>query len=176
MLTKLDEEKFDIVYALLEESFPPDERRTYEGQKALLKDARYTVFTYEEDGKILAAMLTWNLDSALFLEHFAVFSKYRGMGLGARLLALLSEKAGRRICLEVEPPDTEIARRRIAFYERSGFSRNLFPYLQPSLSEGKNPVPLQIMTTGGALDEESFANIKKELYEKVYHYKERVSL
>lgn len=176
MLTILDAKKFDTVYALLEESFPPDERRTYEGQKALLKNAGYTAYTYEEDGEILAAMLTWNLESTLFLEHFAVFPKYRGRGLGARLLSLLSEKAKKRICLEVEPPETEIARRRIAFYERSGFSLNPYPYMQPPLSEGKQPVSLQIMTTEGPLGAESFLHIKKELYEKVYDYKEGVSL
>ena len=38
MLQKLLEEDFDKVYRIMEESFPIDERRTYEEQKALLNN------------------------------------------------------------------------------------------------------------------------------------------
>ncbi len=176
MLQKLDETKFDTVYALLKESFPPDERRTYEGQKALLKDERYTVFTYEEEGEILAAIATWDLQNFIFIEHFAVFPKYRNRGLGAKLLRALSKRCQKRICLEVEPEETALTKRRIDFYVRNGFSLQPYPYLQPPLSKGKHPVHLKLMTAGGETDAKTFANIKKELYEKVYHYKEGVSL
>ena len=34
---------FDFVYQLMEQSFPPNERRTYEEQKALLNNSRYNI-------------------------------------------------------------------------------------------------------------------------------------
>ena len=73
-----------------------------------------------------------------------------------------------RFCLEVEPPETETAKRRIAFYERNGFTLNHFPYMQPPLGEDRDPLPLMIMTTGGAIEKDEFEHIRKTLYKKVY--------
>ena len=71
----------------------------------------------------------------------------------------------------VRMPDNDTARRRIGFYKRCGFSLNEYPYIQPSLGEGKSPVPLLIMTTGGEIDEECFAKLRDELYSVVYECK-----
>ena len=90
-------------------------------------------------------------------------------GLSFETLAAVKEKVGKRICLEVELPENDIARRRIGFYTRNGFSLNEYHYIQPPMSAGKNPVPLLIMTTGGAVDEKKFEYIKDKLYEKVYN-------
>ena len=53
-----------------------------------------------------------------------------------------------RICLEVELPETEMAARRIGFYERNGFYYNDYFYMQPPIAEGRNAIPLRLMTTG----------------------------
>ncbi|MBR7146301.1 MAG: GNAT family N-acetyltransferase, partial [Oscillospiraceae bacterium] len=53
---------------------------------------------------------------------FAVREDCRGSGIGSELLDELIGTLPHPICLEVEPPETEIAKRRIAFYERNGFS------------------------------------------------------
>ena len=74
-----------------------------------------------------------------------------------------------RICLEVEFPDNEISRRRIGFYERNGFVLNNYPYIQPPISEGRNPVPLKIMTTDKGITEEQFNKIRALLYKYVYN-------
>ena len=73
----------------------------------------------------------------------------------------------------MEPPDTETARKRIGFYERNGFYLNDYPYIQPPMSEGKNELPLLIMTSGGKVDKKTFDMMMTTLYEKVYKYNKR---
>ena len=84
------------------------------------------------------------------------------------MLQELKQFTGNRLCLEVEPPEDELTRRRIAFYERNGFIYHDFAYMQPALSKGQNTIPLKIMTTGDKLDKTAFEEIKELLYSQVY--------
>ncbi len=165
MIEKLEIKDFDAVYAIMEWSFPLEEYRSYEGQKALLKKPAYRIYVAKENGKILGFAAVWQLEDWLFVEHLAVDPQCRNQGIGAKLLGFLTEN---RCCLEVELPETDIARRRIGFYERNGFFLNDDPYLQPSLGEGRNPVPLSIMTSGSAISPEAFARLQELLYTRVY--------
>ena len=70
--------------------------------------------------------------------------------------------------MEVELPETEMAARRIGFYERNGFYYNDYFYMQPPIAEGRNAIPLRLMTTGGPLDEEEFFRMQGLLYKNVY--------
>ena len=70
--------------------------------------------------------------------------------------------------MEVELPETEMAARRIGFYERNGFYYNDYFYMQPPIAEGRNAIPLRLMTTGGPLDEEEFSRMQGLLYKNVY--------
>ena len=64
--------------------------------------------------------------------------------------ALLA-RYGKRACLEAELPETELAARRIGFYERHGFTVNAdYAYFQPALAPGGSPLPMHLLTTGGA--------------------------
>lgn len=173
MLKILPLTEFDAFYQLLEQSFPEDEYRTYEEQKALLKDPRYLAFVLYGEGNALKALLTvWQLEAFAFIEHFAVHPNARNGGLGAGLLREVSGSLKKPICLEVERPDTELARRRIHFYERNHFFLNLYPYEQPPISKGKRAIPLYLMTYGAAVTEEEFLQIRKVLYREIYHCEE----
>ena len=165
MITKLEMQEFDRVYTIMERSFPPEEYRPYDAQKALLSDPAYTIWCAREETEILGFAAVWELEGWLFLEHLAVAPERRNRGVGAALLGFL---AGKRCCLEAEPPETEIARRRIGFYERNGFFLNDYPYTQPSLGQGRSPVPLNLMTTGSAVTPEEFQKLKALLYARVY--------
>ena len=169
MIEKLEIKEFDTVYAIMERSFPLEEYRSYEDQKALLKKPAYRIYAAKGNGKILGFAAVWQLEDWLFLEHLAVDPRCRNRGIGAELLGFLAES---RCCLEVELPETDISRRRIGFYERNGFFLNGYPYVQPSLGEGRSPVPLLIMTSGSTIPPEAFASLQKLLYSRVYGQKE----
>lgn len=170
-LQNLRERDFELVYAIMEEAFPYDERRTYEEQKKLLSDPRYRIYGIldDSDGGLKAFISFYRLDGFVFAEHFATSSKYRNQGLGGRILQSLIGMLKEQICLEVELPENEFSKRRIAFYQRNGFFLNDYPYKQPPISVGKAEIPLLLMTTGGTLTEAEFVQMKNTLYREIYH-------
>lgn len=168
MIEKLSRVDFDKVYSLMERSFPSDEYRSYDEQKALLDNPLYQIYVIRENEVVKAFSAVWDLEEFSFIEHLAVHPACRNGGLGAQILNELVKLLGKTVCLEVEPPETEMAVRRIGFYQRNNFFVNHYPYMQPSISKGKNPIPLLIMTWGSPVNEETFQRIKSLLYTKVY--------
>lgn len=169
MLTRLYEQDFDALYRIMQQSFPADEMRPYNAQKALFKKDEFFAYGVKETDGTLAAFITfWKMDGFTFGENFAVDKSRRGSGLGSDIIRETVEMSGERFILEVEPPETEIARRRIAFYERAGFTLNDYDYMQPALAKGQNSIKLMIMSTGGRLTQQNFTDVKTQLYKKVY--------
>ncbi len=167
MIEKMKKEYFDKVYAIMEQSFPSDEKRPYEEQKKLLDNPSYSIYIEDKKNAFIA---TWQFDDFVFIEHFAVRKEYRNTGLGSKMLGEFLEKQKKTVCLEVELPDTEMAKRRIGFYERNGFFLNEYEYFQPPISKGKKIVPLMIMTSGTKIKENTFKIIQDTLYKEVYKY------
>ena len=161
-------EDFDEVFSIMEESFPKDEYRSRENQKALLSVPEYHLYCKRIDDKIAGLLAFWDLGEVIFIEHFAVKKELRNKGLGKEMLGeLLTEKKA-IFCLEVELPQNETARRRIAFYERMGFHFHNFPYVQPSMDQGREPIPLRIMTNSPFLSKDEFEKLRDLLYKKIY--------
>ena len=104
-----------------------------------------------------------------FLEHFAVHPSYRGMGIGSKLLKEVISSLSGLCFLEVEPPISELQKRRVEFYKRQGFFINVYQYFQPAFSKTLPAVPLKIMTYGKEIDEKEFLKIKNLVYKEVYH-------
>ena len=170
MIRKLMRKDFDSVFQIIEASFPEDEYRTYDEQKALLDHSAYEVYILKnsDDSTIKAFIAAWEFDSFVFIEHFAVNPTYRNSGIGSDFLRELVRMLGKMVCLEVEPPDNDMASRRIGFYQRNNFFLNKYPYTQPPISAGRNPVPLLIMTYGRYINKVEFSRIKEELFTQVY--------
>lgn len=173
-MEKLGIEAFDTMFALMEQSFPEDEHRDYEQQRELFAKPAYQVYAKRsaENAALQAFLALWELGDFAYIEHFAVDPEARNGGLGSRMLQEMMARSRQRIVLEVEPPETELARRRIAFYERNGFTYNDRFYMQPPMTADRNAIPLRLMTTGGALDESEFAEVRGCLYRQVYHVPE----
>ena len=169
-LETLQVKDLDKVYSIMEESFPIDERRTYEEQKELLDTELYNIYVLydSKNDDIKAFIAIWQFDDFAFVEHFAVSSLYRNCGIGAFILQEVKKLLSSMICLEVELPEEEMAKRRIGFYERNGFYYNDYEYMQPAISKDRNEIPLRIMTTGGKVTEDRYNEIKDILYQYVY--------
>ena len=168
MLTLFNKANFTQFYNILTESFPPDEIRSEQEHLELLDRPEYTVWAVYDQQELQGFLTVWDLGDTAFIEHFAVRSDRRNSGLGSKMLKALSQKLGKQLCLEAELPETDMARRRLGFYCRNGFFVNHYPYLQPALEEGKNPVPLHILTTEAPLTEETFIKLKAKIYKSVY--------
>ncbi len=172
-LREMQIEEFDKVFSITEEAFPIDEYRPYEKQKALLSNPVYRVLVMSDrdGGEIKAFAAVYVFADFLFVEHLATDARYRNLGLGSAVLTELKKLYERRICLEVERPETYIAQRRIGFYKRNGFYLNSYDYVQPPMAEGRKEVSLFIMTTGGAVGKDEFEGIRDTLYREVYRFR-----
>lgn len=170
MFQKLKSTEFDQLYDLIKESFPKEEYRDYEKQKTLFRHPEYRIFVKKdkESEEIKAFLAVWEFDSFVYVEHFAVNPAMRNGGIGSKMLKTLMEATDKMIILEVEPPEDEMAVRRIGFYKRNGFYFNEYPYIQPSMGEGRKETPLFLMSTERKLCEEEYSKIRDTLYTKVY--------
>ena len=173
MIERLTEADFDQMFSLMERSFPEDERRDYNGQRELLAEPAYTLYAKRspEDAALQAFLALWELGDMAYIEHFAVDPDCRNGGLGGKILQKVIEDTDMRICLEVEPPETEMAARRIGFYERNGFVMNPFEYMQPAMGEDRHAIPLRIMSYPKRLLADEFETMRDVLYCHVYRQK-----
>lgn len=156
---------------LMETAFPSDERRPLQAQRELIgSDAAFMPRFIVDDGAFVGFLNYWEFDTFAYVEHFATEPALRGGGYGGRVLDLLRDELACPIVLEVEYPETDFARRRIAFYERHGYRVwQGHDYVQPPYGEGKEWLPLLLMVNG-TLDDgaESFERVRRTLYKRVY--------
>lgn len=165
----MNDKEFDQVFAIMKASFPESERRTYDGQKELLSDPHYRlILEKDENHQIIAFLAAWEFPLFRFVEHIAVDPAIRGSGIGGRLMTAYIEESSKPILLEVEPPTTDLALRRVNFYKRLGFQYNHFDYVQPPLQKGQPDLPLKMMSHPQPLTKATFSLFKETLYAKVY--------
>ncbi len=168
MIQQLNFNDFDKIYEIMEKSFPLTEFRPKDEQAQLFKNKYYKVLGIKENGVLISIAAVWCFDDFIFIEHLASLPEYRNKGLGSLILREIIASTNKTVCLEVEPPEDELTRRRIAFYERNGMFFNSYPYIQPSISSGRAPISLYIMTSKSQIDEKTYENIKSVLYKQVY--------
>ena len=88
---------------------------------------------------------------------------------GSQMLDALLARYDKPACLEAELPETELAARRIGFYERHGFTVNAdYSYFQPALAPGGSPLPMHLLTTGGTRTVSELRAIETLLHTRVY--------
>jgi ribosomal protein S18 acetylase RimI-like enzyme len=182
MLQFTSQSDFSEIYRIMQASFSDDEYRPYDEQLALFEKPEYRIYymsaiemervsnhsTGNSTMHAAGFLAVWEFESFTYIEHFAVDPVLRNSGTGSAMLQELVRKYQKQICLEVELPEDELTRRRIGFYERNGFVFNEYPYIQPPISKGKSPVPLRIMTYGSAITQDTFEEMKRVLYQRVY--------
>ncbi|MDL2309213.1 GNAT family N-acetyltransferase [Bacteroidales bacterium OttesenSCG-928-B11] len=169
---KLETTDFDSFYDLMERSFPATERRS--------KDDAFLIFTsvpcyqkigLKKDGKVIALLAYWLFDECCFIDHLAVEESLRGQGIGKDLMTYFLQEVKATIVLEVEPPNDDITRKRIIFYENFGFHLNTFPYTQPSMQPGQPEIPMMIMSYPESLTQNQFETIRKRIFHNCYKTK-----
>ena len=169
MYNILDKDRYDEMYKIMEDNFPPDERRSYESQKALMDEIGYCVYTVEDEGEIKAFFAVWFLDGFVFGEHLAVDKKYHNKGMGTDLIKRVINSLDVPMVLEIELENSsDMAKRRAGFYRRLGFNVNYYEYQQPSYGEGKSAIPMHLVSYPDALDKEGFMNYKRVIFKEIY--------
>lgn len=164
-LIKAQRKDFELIYTEMEKNFISDERRDKKDAEKLLDKSEYIIYHTEKDGENIGFVTVWELPDFAFIEHFVTFEAYRNKGCGGEVLAMLKEKYG-ALVLEAEPPQSEMQKRRIAFYERNGFCQNPQSYIQPPYRKGGRGVELVLMSFPSKLSD--FENTVQKIYSTVY--------
>lgn len=154
-------------------SFPPQERRLWEDIEQLLSqyDYPYNLLVIIGNDEFAGFISWWDLTEFYYIEHFAVIESMRSCGVGTEALKQFIASTSMPIVLEVELPDSsEMAHRRIKFYQRNGFTAHPnFQYIQPPYNHNLPPVPLMLMTanTSTSLNLQHIRNMLHHIVYKV---------
>lgn len=166
---KLQTADFESFFSLMVKAFPPTERRTKEEAFSIFTSLPcYHVIGLKKEEKVIAFVAYWLFEEACFVDHLAVDESLRGQGIGSDLMRHLIDNIASTIVLEVEPPEDEITKKRISFYEKIGFHLNDFPYVQPSMQPGQPEIPLMIMSYPNNLTLAQFEVSRKRIFRECY--------
>lgn len=163
--------EYGFVEKLWLQAFPENERRNIDAQRLNTDQcAAFTCLCAVDDGSLVGFITCWAFDGFYYVEHFATDVSARNQGYGGRIMALLQERmGGKPIVLEVEMPEDDLTRRRVAFYERQGFrlwKEN--DYLQPPYRTGDAPLPMRLMAWGNLNQDTDFTRVKNAIYSAIY--------
>lgn len=162
-------QSFERFWQIMEESFPPEERRTREGYYQQIKDKHFAIELIKtKDLEIKGFASWWQLPGHRFVEHFALAPEHRNGGHGSRFFKAFLAKSALPVVLEVVPPQGKTAQRRIAFYQRLGFQLLVHPYQQPSYHKGGSPLPMQLMIRGSMPQTAQVTELIRDIYRIVY--------
>ena len=136
-------------------SFPPHEQRESASQRAIMADPEYQFNLIYDGGAPVGAMLCWETETFIYVEHFFILPQLRGHACGSRALALLGER-GKTVILEIDPPVDDVSLRRKGFYERSGFHENPYSHVHPPYHAGNRGHDLVVMSYPRTISETEY--------------------
>lgn len=166
-----DTADFHFIEELLTAAFPQEEYRQLSEFRRLTKEeTRFHNNLIVDNDSPIGLITYWDLDRFCYVEHFAILPAMRNKGYGHNVLELLKGHKRLPIVLEVECPEEEMARRRIAFYQRQGFTLWQSEYLQPPYRPGDGFLPLRLMVHGELDENTCFPWVKQTIHQKVYFH------
>lgn len=143
-LITIDDSRFKSAWELYQQSFPTHEQRSLKSQEKAMRHVDCYFEVMEQNDSLVGLLIRWETKHFNYIEHFCVAPNRRGKGEGSYILSTLKDNLP--IILEIDPPETDIAKRRLAFYQRAGFVQNPYIYLHPPYQKEGKAFPLEIMT------------------------------
>jgi ribosomal protein S18 acetylase RimI-like enzyme len=154
-LASLDALTIERLSAIYHEAFPPEERRPWQQIIHPAAPGAPTLLAIYLDGTPVGLLSYWLFNQFYYIEHLAISQDVRSAGVGSRALATFINDIAKPlpVVVEVEKPESApIAARRVAFYQRHGFSTISTDYIQPPYADDLEAVPLDLMATDAQLN------------------------
>lgn len=166
-------EDVDFLEKVFLNSFPRKERRPIDVLFHLYKtNPHFTIDIAKFEEKTVGFLCYWDLDTFIYGEYFAIAPNFRNGGYGKVVFQEFINSIQKPIIIEVELPETDLATRRIGFYQRLGFTAwEKIQYKQPPYYKGGPYVPLMLMSKGDIDVEKDIYKIVDTLYSAVYDVK-----
>ncbi|WP_071145589.1 GNAT family N-acetyltransferase [Bacteroides ihuae] len=167
-----DVEKYNYMENLLVESFPREEYRELDELRKYTDNYSNFHNNIIINERISIGLITfWNFGNFSYIEHFAIDPQQRNGGYGKKVLSHLCTQLNCPIVLEVEQPITEIAKRRINFYEKIKFTIWDREYYQPAYRIEDSSIPMYLMEYGNLDGEIDPIEVRKIIHHQVYGIK-----
>jgi len=159
-----------FVQELYHAAFPLEERRNWEQLTRMIGQVReMSLQVILDEENAVGFVTSWMFEDWCFIEHLAIDPVKRGMKYGERVMK--DFMVNRKLLLEVEPPLSVDAKRRIGFYERLGLICLPFDYLHPSYHDSHISHSLVLMTNVPETAEMYFSEIICSIKKQVYLYR-----
>ena len=156
--------------ALYRAAFPAKEIRSAKDHLRALQDPLYTAEGVWLKGRFAGLLYYWKFGDSRYVEHLAVNPALRGRHIGSEVLAAFCR--GKRVILEIDPPEDPVAVRRLHFYERLGFVSNPQRFLHPSFQKPFETHRLVLMSYPSPLQNNEARAFADFVRERVLRYSE----
>ena len=162
---------FQQVWNLYVDSFPKNERRDIAGQAHILKLKNYYCQSVYKDELCVGLLFWWDFKTLKYIEHLAIIPTRQNEGLGSLIMKnFLNQDNSKLILLEVEPPITEIQKKRVQFYKKLDFKMNGYNYMQPAYQKTTKPIPLTLLTFPSLLNNENYQEFITTCHSEIYSH------
>ncbi|MCT4707896.1 GNAT family N-acetyltransferase [Enterobacteriaceae bacterium H16N7] len=162
----MDSPWFAEVDALYESAFPLHEKREPQAKASALRNERYVLQAWFDGEQFIGMIGCWRFSGYTYIEHLAVNGKLRARGYGKRMLSQFLQMHPLTI-LEIDPLTTEIAHKRLHFYQSLGFHENGYEHVHPSYHEGIADHELIVLSYPQQISEEQYQRFNEDLRDVV---------
>lgn len=170
-LTHTSDKLWDAAWIIYEESFPNCEKRLLTHHESMLIDDRFYCVAILDDNTVIGILFYWQWDTMIYIEHFALDSRFRGKRYGTTILNTFCND-DYTIVLEIEPPIDEVTISRFNFYKRLGFQMNDYFHKQPPYRLGEEAVILNLLSYKKTLTPNSYEVFEKFFLNEVMSYRD----
>jgi len=167
-----EQERWNSVWNLYEESFPVAERRKMEDHLLACTDERFFPLSAWDGGRLAGLLFFWEWEGYRYLEHLAVTPEQRGQGYGSEMLRYLRDSE-QTIILEIDPLVNELSVRRLQFYERAGFTLTPYRFVHLPYRLEAQPQELLILSYPRMITKEAHNDFLQFVNEEVIRYCEQ---
>lgn len=176
-MTDTSSPDWDDFIKLYVAAFPAEERRFPEAQEELmLNEKDFHCCVLKSDNKQIGLFSYWDFGWFAYAEHFAIKEELRGHKFGEKAMKQFVNDIKKPVILEAETPDSDIAKRRIGFYQRIGYKLSDIEYMQPAYDPTLSSIPLVLMEYGGNIleNEETARKAIGTIYRYAYRREEDI--
>lgn len=157
---------FAEVDALYESAFPLHEKREPQAKASALTNDSYALQAWFDGEQFIGMIGAWTFAGYTYIEHLAVNGRLRGQGYGKRMLGQFLQQHPLTI-LEIDPLTTDVAHKRLRFYQGLGFCENGYEHFHPSYHAGIADHQLIVLSYPHRLSEERYQRFNEDLCDVV---------
>ena len=154
-IEKMDDPHYQTVDRLYETAFPYHEKRDERAKQAALDNESYHLNAWHFNDIFVGFIGCWQFDDYAYIEHLAIDPSLRSQGFGKKVLERFMVQHPLTI-LEIDPLTTEIANRRLRFYQGLGFVENSYPHAHPSYHSEISDHELVVLSSKKIISNEQY--------------------